>query len=226
MMNIKNTITTRFIATVRHLTGMVVALFGFTALPSPILAIGIRIKRATIPVWVAFSSHSFRLCDSHTFPRAKIASALSYLMCGCLVHLATDCTNHIDMNFRLTNTFGLTCGKFRTTLVRAKTRLAISPFFKFIFAPITNEDGSFRGISLNPAVFLATFFRTISAGWRRLIEFFSARFTRLSTVRVSVAQTKAFLTTKLGSVGIFSDELISALFTNHNTHAYIVQGYS
>lgn len=175
-MNVKNARSARLVTALS--TGMTISFLRSACLTVPIWSILALIYSATSPVWVIFPALFSGHSSIHTFWRTKSAVSKSYLVRSGFIFLTTIfaffCYVYFWFSFLY---FWLTCSKFRTTLIRTKSRLAISPSYKLFAAPVTNKDGFLRWVFWRPSEFKSAFFRTKASRFKVSVERTATNFT-------------------------------------------------
>jgi len=159
VMNIKSTFTFSLLA-FAALAYVAVTLSRLAFLATPVWPIVVYM--AAIVVWIAITAHPHSVISITAFRGAEVATAKPDLMSSCFVFLAARLTYSCYMDFWLYSTWlRLACSKFRATLIGAKARLAVSPFFKLLTTPLTNKDGMLGWIRWYPSISKPTLFAAV-----------------------------------------------------------------
>jgi len=156
-MNVKKNVTTRPITA--NLTSVSVAPLGPSLLRFPVFAVLVG-RYTALPVWIAYATHSFGICRTGAFYRAKSATARLDHACSCLVQSVASFTLAFNMRLWLSGfQLWLSRGKLGQTLSGAEARLSIRPIIKFSVAPFARKDRSFCGVGTRASVYTIASFR-------------------------------------------------------------------
>jgi len=191
MMNIKNSIATRYITT--YLTSMVIALFCFALLALPVCSIIWTGWDTAFPVWITLACHPLGIFIVSAFGTAKTTPSVFIIGFEQFVFLSAPITRQCNV-FGFIFSFWLMCCIFRSTLCRAKAWLAICPFFKLFTTPITDKDGMLTRITLYPSICQTAIFGTVVYSICQADDHFKrfATVTALLFNSISMSQVLAF----------------------------------